>query len=204
MGVSRQTEARKLPTGVRREVIAVACADMACRRYAGTAAQDLLPAHEFSIVFRRCAFGWTEARIGGESAACPFPDIAEHLAYSRLRRRRGRGMQLVRLEKISLDGIIQGCAFPFRFCGQTGFRPARKSVGFEIADVDDWFGGVDGPKAGKRRRPEFAVALFPVKRRRPIFGAKLGPAFRKPKKGIAIAAVADEIHPFGVDDQAIA
>src|SRR5208283_465941 len=112
IGVSRQTEAGKLPTGVGGKKISVACADMAHGRDAGAAAQDLLSAHEFSIVFRRCAFARTEARVGGEGAACPFPDVAEHLPHSGFCCRRGSGAQQIGLQEIAFDGIVQCDALP--------------------------------------------------------------------------------------------
>src|SRR5450432_2674482 len=77
--ITRQPDSRELPSGRRGEEIAIAGAKMRCRGDAGTAAQDVLVAHEFAVVFPDRAAGGPIAGIGVVAAASPLPDVAEKL-----------------------------------------------------------------------------------------------------------------------------
>src|SRR5207248_10918779 len=63
------------------EKIPVSGADMRLRTCAGTAAQDVLVAHEFAVVFPEGTGRGAVTRIGRVGAARPFPDVAKQLAH---------------------------------------------------------------------------------------------------------------------------
>src|SRR5882724_8003467 len=91
----------------------------------GAAAQHQLVAHEFSVVLTQHPFGASIAGIGGVSARCPFPHVAEHLRVVG-----GSGMETAAFEEISADWFGRGGDFPFRFSREARSGPLRVSVSF--------------------------------------------------------------------------
>src|SRR5207247_6465854 len=99
---------------------------MATRCSTGTAAQNILIAHELAVVFaerpRRHAITWIR-RVG---ATRPFPDIAKDLVKVLILRRSvrrnggrysyGPGMKDFAFDKISFHWALRCSAFPFELC----------------------------------------------------------------------------------------
>ena len=54
----------------------------------------------------------------------------------------GPGMEVLLLDEIAGQRKIRRRCLPFRFRGQARSRPARVSVGLEIAHMTDWFGRI--------------------------------------------------------------
>ena len=82
------------------------------------------------------------------------------------------------LDEIAFDRTTQRCALPFELCRESRASPVRIRVGFEIADVCDRLGFIDGTKTGEREIPPGAVAFCPVKRRVPALFVHGHPAER--------------------------
>ena len=77
--IARESDPGKLPAFFRLKAIAVGRPDVTARGGAGTAAQNVLIAHELAVVFAQRAWGCAIAGIWRIGAARPFPDIAKHL-----------------------------------------------------------------------------------------------------------------------------
>src|SRR5947207_6655083 len=142
---------------------------MSARCSAGTTPQDVLVAHELSVVFAERTRSGAITGIRRIGAAGPFPNVAKHLLkVSRLRASRSRlRMEGFVLDEISFDRTISCCVFPFKLGWETSGRPIRIGIGFEITDVRHWLGFSDGTKTGKSKIPPGIIAFQPVKRRFP-------------------------------------
>src|SRR5215208_1473543 len=81
----RQAQPGELPARLGREKVAVSRADVAGRRGARAATQDILRTHELAVVLANRAGGRLVARVRAIVAARPLPHVAE-----RLRERAGR------------------------------------------------------------------------------------------------------------------
>src|SRR5262245_31772657 len=105
---------------------------MTSRGGAGTAAQDVLVAHEFPVVLAKRAGSSTVAGVGRVGAARPFPNVAEHLNqvsmllwFGRdIRLCQGSGGRRHRMEEFAFDEIAfnwttQRSAFPFELGRET-------------------------------------------------------------------------------------
>ena len=77
--IACESDPCELPAFFRLEEIAVGAANVSARRGAGTAAQNVLVAHEFAIVFAERAGRGAITGIRGVGAARPFPNVAKHL-----------------------------------------------------------------------------------------------------------------------------
>src|SRR5207237_5083597 len=77
--IACESDAGELPALFRLKEIAIRAANMSTRRRAGTAAQDVLVAHEFAVIFAERARCGVIAGIRRVGAARPFPYVAEHL-----------------------------------------------------------------------------------------------------------------------------
>src|SRR5882762_931098 len=108
-GVLSESDPGELPTCVRREEIAITVADVGCRRYAGTAAEDELPGHELSVVFANRAARGVESGVRLERTARPLPYVAEHLLQTRCLRRR-HGPQAAGVGEVAVPGCCSHCA----------------------------------------------------------------------------------------------
>src|SRR5258705_422641 len=75
--IARETQARELPARIGRKEVSIACADVAGRCRARSAAQHVLAAHELAVVLTDRAGGTAEAGVRSVVAARPFPDLAE-------------------------------------------------------------------------------------------------------------------------------
>ena len=94
----------ELPAFFRLKEIAVGSANVRARRGAGTAAQDVLVAHEFAVVFAERAGAGAIAGVGRVGAARPFPNVAEHLVKAQI----ARPLCPLRQRTVQLrDGIIR-------------------------------------------------------------------------------------------------
>src|SRR5262245_50275775 len=149
---------------------------MTPRRGAGTAAQDVLVAHEFPVVLAKRAGSGVVAGVRRVGAARPFPNVAEHLyqvsmllwffrrdirlcqGSSKSRHR----MQEFAFDEIAFNWTTQRSAFPFELGRETRTGPVSVGVSFEIANVCDRLGLIDGAKTGKCEIPPRAVAFCPV------------------------------------------
>src|SRR5690606_41628981 len=74
-----------LPILVRMKEVAVGGTQVPGRRRARSAAQHVLPAHEFAVVLADCAVRDPEARVRCIRARGPLPDVAVELSQRRLR-----------------------------------------------------------------------------------------------------------------------
>ena len=79
MCVACESDSGELPAFFRLKEIAIGAADMSAGCRTGTAAQDVLIAHEFAVVLAKRAGSSAVAGIGRVGAARPFPNVAEHL-----------------------------------------------------------------------------------------------------------------------------
>src|SRR5439155_24211840 len=166
---------------------------MTARRSAGATPQDVLVAHELSVVFAECPGSGAITGIRRIGAAGPFPNIAKHLMkVSRLHRSRSWSrMKRFVLDKISFNRTIGRCAFPFKLGWEASAGPISIGIGFEITDVRHRLGFIDGTKTGKRKIPPGALAIHPVKRRLPMLFVHSHPAQREPKLGPRVSAILD-------------
>src|SRR4029077_20805441 len=74
-----ESDPGELPPFFRLKKIAIGAADMGAGSGAGTAAQHVLVAHEFAVVFAERSGRGAIARIRRVGTARPFPDVAKHL-----------------------------------------------------------------------------------------------------------------------------
>src|SRR5438132_12721915 len=100
---------------------------------AGTAAQDILIAHELAVVFTKCAGHSTITRVGGIRAPRPFPNVTKHLAILSILSCRCSRMKLLVLDEIAFDRPIKRNPFRFKFRGTPSAAPICESVRFELA-----------------------------------------------------------------------
>src|SRR5437667_9441016 len=100
---------------------------MTARRSAGATPQDVLVAHELSVVFAECPGSGAITGIRRIGAAGPFPNIAIHLLkVSRLYESRAWSwLKRLVLPKFSFNWNIGCCAFPFKLVCSTCARPIR-------------------------------------------------------------------------------
>ena len=77
--IACEPDSRKLPALFRLKEIAISAANVTARGGAGTTAQNVLVAHELAVVLAERARRGTIAGVGRVGAACPFPNVAEHL-----------------------------------------------------------------------------------------------------------------------------
>src|SRR4029077_5510389 len=157
-----------------------------CR--AGTTAQDVLVAHEFTVVLAKCAGNSAVAGEGRVGAACPFPNVAEHLNQVLMllwsfRWDSGRysnegWMKQFSLDEIAFDWTIQRRALPFELSREARPSPVGIRVSFEIADVRDRLGLIDTAQTGECEIPPRPGVFCPVKRRVPTLFVHSHPAER--------------------------
>src|SRR5436309_1567012 len=95
---------------------------------AGTAAQDILVAHELAVVFTNCAGRSTITRVGGIRAPRPFPNVTKHLANLSILSSRCSRMKLLVLDEIAFDRPIKRNTLPFKFRGKPRADPICESV----------------------------------------------------------------------------
>src|ERR1039458_8309738 len=84
-GLGSQSNPGELPACLRGEEVAVAGADSGPRRYARTAVQPHLPAHELAVVPSQRTVQRLEAGITQVSARRPLPAIPKQLRWAVLR-----------------------------------------------------------------------------------------------------------------------
>src|SRR5213075_3530188 len=77
--VARKAQTGKLPSRIGREEVAVRRTNVLPRSRAGSAAQHVLPRHEFAVVFADGAGCGLKTRVRRIVAARPFPHVAESL-----------------------------------------------------------------------------------------------------------------------------
>src|SRR4029434_141099 len=77
--IARESDPCKLPAFFWLEEIAISTANVTARGGAGTATQNVLVAHELSVVFAEGAGHSAIAGVGRVGAPSPFPNVAEHL-----------------------------------------------------------------------------------------------------------------------------
>ena len=87
------------------------------------ASEDELRTHEFAVVFTNGSLGWLKTRVGPVRARGPLPEAAVRVLES--------------------AAVVLAGDFPFRFARQTSARPARKSIGFEPAQMAHWCIGME-------------------------------------------------------------
>src|SRR5262249_3801757 len=104
-------------------------------------AENELIAHELAVILAERAGGRPVARVADVGARCPLPDIAKQLVEraSIIRSRDSLRMKMAALKKMTCGSRSGGGCFPFRLHGQTRPGPARKGVGFIVADVAQRF-----------------------------------------------------------------
>src|SRR5260370_13458018 len=100
--MAREANSCELPAFLGLEKVPIGAANMPAGSGAGTAAQDVLVAHELTVVFAECARRSAITGVGGISAPRPFPDVAKHLMAMPILSRDRRGF---RLKVISLDQL---------------------------------------------------------------------------------------------------
>src|SRR5207245_7141315 len=74
-----ESDSSKLPAFFRLKEIAIGAPDMTARRSTGTAAQNVLVAHELAVVFAERTQCRAVTGIRRVSAARPLPNVAKHL-----------------------------------------------------------------------------------------------------------------------------
>src|SRR5438552_16126621 len=100
---------------------------------AGTAAQDILIAHELAVVFTKCAGHSTITRVGGMRAPRPVPNVTKHFANLSILSCRCSRMKLLVLGEIAFDRTIKRNTFPLKRRRKPRTDPSCESVGFELA-----------------------------------------------------------------------
>src|SRR4030095_5014106 len=111
-------------------------------------------------------------------------------------------MKTSRPDKIAFDWRIQRRASPFELRREARASPVGICVSFEIANMRDRLGLIDGPQTGECEIPPGTVAFCPVKRRVPALFAHSHPAERQPEFRPAIAIVLHEGVVFTIRDTA--
>ena len=118
-------------------------ADVAARRHAGAAAQHVLIAHEFAVVFSHRAAVRAEAGIGPRRRCWSTPGVAVELAGPDQPGRAGAG-RVSRWPLSSMLACTPGCRqaggarrIPIRTRAATGPGPTGVGVGLEVAHVRD-------------------------------------------------------------------
>ena len=87
-------------------------------------------------------------------------------------------MEQFGLDEIAFDWRTQRCALPFELGREACASPVGIRVSFEIANVRDRLGLIDGTQTGECEIPPGAVAFCPVKRRVPALFVHSHPAER--------------------------
>ena len=82
------------------------------------------------------------------------------------------------LDEIAFDWTTQRRALPFELSRKACPSPVGIRVSFEIADVRDRLGLIDGTQTGECEIPPGTVAFYPVKRRVPALFVHSHPAER--------------------------
>src|ERR1044072_23156 len=105
MWIACQPDPCKLPAFLRLEEIAIGSPNMAARRCAGTAAQNVLVAHKLAVVFAERARRGPLTWIRRGRAARPFPNVAKHLVKALIVSRTGQcvWMKILILDEVSID-----------------------------------------------------------------------------------------------------
>src|SRR6266536_5684896 len=165
-----QSDTHELPLGVGRKEVAVGGPNMRQGGGARAAAQDVLVAHELSIVFPDRPRTWLEVRIGRVGALGPFPHVAIHLRETPTAGRSVKWSRVVQatLNKIPFHGNILCCHLPLSFSWEAYTCPASIGIGFIIADVTDRLSFFYLAQPGEGRHPPTTITLFPVQRRLPL------------------------------------
>lgn len=184
-GVPRQPYSGKLPARLGREEIAVAGPDVAARRDAGAAAQHVLIAHEFAVVFSHRAAVRAEAGIGLVGAAGPLPGVAVELGGARPAWPGGRGPR-IQVAAFQHVGVHAGAAvrlaarggFPFGLARQPDPGPAGVGVGLEVAHVRDGRLQLQFLHAVQCEDLPVVALPLPIERRAPALRADAVPSLR--------------------------
>src|SRR5260370_3858214 len=176
--MAREANSCELPAFLGLEKVAIGAANMTAGSGAGAAAQDVLVAHELTVVSAECARRSAITGVGGISGPRPFPDVAKHLMEMSILSRDCRGfrMKLLDLDEVSFDRQITRGTFPFEFRGESRSVPICEGVGFEIADVGHRLGFIDRPKTRKSELPPGAIVFHPIERRLPALFVHCHPA----------------------------
>ena len=145
-GQPQASRASRIPENCQRlgrEEIAVAGPDVAARRHAGAAAQHVLIAHEFAVVFSHRAAVRAEAGIGLVGAAGPLPGVAVELGGPDQPGRAGAG-RVSRWPLSSMLACTPGLPSGWRRAADSHSdsrgnrtRPTGVGVGLEVAHVRD-------------------------------------------------------------------
>src|SRR5580704_7908798 len=107
-------------------------------------------------------------------------------------------MKALIVRKVSCIWQIRRRYLPFKFIGQTRFRPARKCVGFEIAHMTDRFVLIQFTHTRQRENPPTPVAFLPIEWRLPVLLVDRVPAERKPELRSAVPAILDKFEIISV------
>src|SRR6266567_5418507 len=134
-----KSDTHELPLGIGRKEVAVGGPHMSKGGSAGAAAQDVLVAHELSIVFSDRPRPRLEVRIGRIGALGPFPHVAIHLRQAPTTGGSIGWSRVVQttLNEIPFHGNMLCCHLPLGFSWEACIRPARIGIGFVVADVTD-------------------------------------------------------------------
>ena len=100
------------------------------------------------------------------------------------------------------DGGVGSGRFPLGFGGQTGAGPTGERVGFVPADVRNRALGIERLHPVEREDAPVAVARLPIDRRTPPTTLHGVPAVGHPQLRALVAAVADELEPLALGDEA--
>ena len=82
------------------------------------------------------------------------------------------------LDEIAFDWTSECGALPFELSREACPSPVGISISFEIANVRDGLGLIDGAQTGECKIPPGSVAFCPVKRRVPALFVHSHPAER--------------------------
>src|SRR3954447_19001654 len=122
---------------VRIKEVAISDAAVPARGCKRRAAQYHLVDHELAVIFAERALDRTVSRIGGVGAAGPLPNDPKRV-----------------IEMAGACGDL-----PVHFGWQMLAAPARKCIGFIIADVADRRGRIDRLQTAERHDLPFAIDL---------------------------------------------
>ena len=132
--IACESDPGELPAFFRLKEIAIGAANVSARCGAGTAAQDVLVAHEFAVVFAQRAGRGAIARdkASRRCASIPkrrqtFGEDADPLAGPLRQRTLGARMEKFRLDEISFDRTISTQRAPIR-TRSAGARPPSSQM----------------------------------------------------------------------------
>src|SRR5262245_34806836 len=109
-------------------------------------------------------------------------------------------MKQLGLDEISFDRTTRRGALPFELSRESCASPVGVRVGFEIANMRDRLGFIDGTKTGQCKVPPGAIAFCPVKRSVPVLFVQSNPAERQPEFRSAVTVILYKRDVFAICD----